>query len=79
MIYRGTGFSPSYDLDLVPPPAPPPSREQVVSLSQSSCVSSVGAYLREMGGKESGPLKIIQYSLGCSADTRYAGVQTRTI
>jgi hypothetical protein len=37
MIYRGPGFSPSYDLA----PSHPPLPSQVVSLSQSSCVSSV--------------------------------------
>jgi hypothetical protein len=41
MNYRGPGFSPLYDLALPPPPLPPLFREQVVSRSQSSCVSPV--------------------------------------
>jgi hypothetical protein len=75
MMYRGPGFLAVYDS--APRPHPPPSCQQVVSLSQSSCVSPVelnnggeegkGRVDEEPNhttAKKPGPLLIIQYSLG---------------
>ncbi len=67
MIYRGSGF-------LAQPLSPPRSRQQVVSLSKSSCVSlvslmkgegaeGVGVELNNTTARKPGPLQKVQYSL----------------
>jgi hypothetical protein len=48
MIYRGPSFL-AFAL-FGSTPSPPPSRQQIVSLDQSSCMSVVQLFLRERGG-----------------------------
>jgi hypothetical protein len=72
MIYRGPGFLSGVWVGPSPgSPPPPPSCQQLVSLSQSFCASSAAGTWGERVGKEpnptterkSGPLQIVPYSL----------------
>ncbi len=65
IIYRGPGFLAVFWFGHSPRPLPPPAGEQVVSLSQSSCVSPVELTdgIRERGGVDEEPNHTTRESL----------------